>query len=58
MGACPGWYPLLQEVELLHAPPWEILKHGIYWRDKAHKKVQAEHEARKQIAALQQGGYY
>jgi hypothetical protein len=47
----PDWYPMFVAGDILHCPPWEVLEHSVYWRDKAHIKQTAEQQAREIIKA-------
>jgi hypothetical protein len=47
-GECPEWYPLFIAADRCHCPPWELIKAGIWWQDKALIANSAENYAREQ----------
>jgi hypothetical protein len=47
----PDWYPTYLVADTLHCPPWEVVKHSVYWSDKAHIKRTAEQQAQEIINA-------
>jgi hypothetical protein len=47
-GECPEWYPLFIAADRCHCPPWELIKAGIWWHDKALIASSAENYAREQ----------
>lgn len=46
----PEWYALFVAADILHCPPWEVLKHSIWYQQKAHIKNKAESEAQEILA--------
>ena len=49
MGACPDWYALIVAAKYLGCAPWDLMKQSVWWKDKAHVGMTAEHQAQKII---------
>ncbi len=46
---CPDWYRIGQAAKYWGVPPWEMIKQGVWWEDKALIAMAAEAEAQKSL---------